>query len=65
MKGYTEKRSLHECPACVTGPKGYGTKEGEVVAIKNANACDGGECKCRCHVLWADLQARRVPIGKP
>jgi len=64
VKGFTEKRSLHECPACVTGLKGHGTKEGEVIAIKDANACNGTECSCRCHVLWDDLQSRRIPIGQ-
>lgn len=64
MKGFTEKQSLHECPACVTGKKRYYQKEGEVIAIKDANACNGTECQCRCHVLWANLQSRRIPIGQ-
>lgn len=65
MKGFTEKMSLHECPSCVTGKSSSFQKGGEVIAIKDANACNGTEwCQCRCHVLWADLQSRRIPIGQ-
>lgn len=57
--------SILDCPSCVTGIGHRGANMGEIVAIKNANACnDNPECRCGCHALWADLSARRVPIGK-
>lgn len=52
-------KSQDQCPACVTG------RIGEVVAIKDANACNGSQCTCGCHALWAELRGRHVPIGKP
>lgn len=56
--------SLHSCPACVTGKKSFFQKEGEVIAIKDANACNGSDCTCRCHELWEALRKERTPIGR-
>ena len=57
--------SRHDCPSCVTGKGSHWVKEGEIVAIKNPNACnDNPDCHCGCHTLWAELKERHVPIGR-
>lgn len=59
-------RSDPDCPSCVSGKGDWHSKHGEIVAIKDANACnDNPKCPCDCHKLWAQMQADRRPIGQP
>lgn len=71
-------KALPECPSCSTcdycGRPSTTGKDLKVLAIINPHACNDPEwknedgtpaifCECRCHTLWQQVQAEKIPVG--